>query len=166
MKGGDVPSFFAYGTERELLREGSWPENGRGTLTLPQLPNGYYTLEVSSDKASFAGSRSFAVVPDPAKRPANPEMFFAIDSGQSWLARPDAANFRQPPNAYEVAAKAARRLGLGLNAGHDLSLVNLNYFYQNIPWLDEVSIGHALISDALYLGLQRTIQEYKNCLRS
>ena len=97
---------------RELLREGSWPENGRGTLTLPQLPNGYYTLEVSSDKASFAGSRSFAVVPDPAKRPANPEMFFAIDSGQSWLARPDAANFRQPPNAYEVAAEAARRLGV------------------------------------------------------
>lgn len=98
--------------KRELLREGSWPENGRGTLTLPQLPNGYYTLEVSSDKASFAGSRSFAVVSDPAKRPANPEMFFAIDSGQSWLARPDAANFRQPPNAYEVAAEAARRLGV------------------------------------------------------
>ena len=55
--------------------------------------------------------------------------------------------------------------GLGLNAGHDLSLENLNYFYKNIPWLDEVSIGHALISDALYLGLERTIQEYKNCLR-
>lgn len=61
--------------------------------------------------------------------------------------------------------KAARRLGIGLNAGHDLSLLNLNYFYKNIPWLDEVSIGHALISDALYLGLERTIQEYKNCLR-
>ena len=51
------------------------------------------------------------------------------------------------------------------NAGHDLSLVNLNYLYQNIPWMDEVSIGHSLISDALYLGLERTIQEYKNCLR-
>ena len=51
------------------------------------------------------------------------------------------------------------------NAGHDLSLENLNYLYQNIPWMDEVSIGHALISDALYLGLERTIQEYKNCLR-
>ena len=45
------------------------------------------------------------------------------------------------------------------------SLVNLNYLYQNIPWMDEVSIGHSLISDALYLGLERTIQEYKNCLR-
>ena len=63
-----------------------------------------------------------------------------------------------------TAAKAVRSLGLGLNAGHDLSLVNLNYFYKNIPWLDEVSIGHALICDALYLGLERTIREYKNCL--
>ena len=66
---------------------------------------------------------------------------------------------------YVAAAEEARRQGLGLNAGHDLSLVNLNYFYKNIPWVDEVSIGHALISDALYLGLERTIQEYKNCLR-
>ena len=65
---------------------------------------------------------------------------------------------------FVEAAQVARHLGLGLNAGHDLSLVNLNYFYQHIPWLDEVSIGHALICDALYLGLQRTIQEYKNCL--
>lgn len=67
---------------------------------------------------------------------------------------------------FVEAAKVARKLGLGLNAGHDLNLQNLNYFYQNIPWLDEVSIGHALICDALYLGLERTIQEYKNCLRS
>lgn len=66
---------------------------------------------------------------------------------------------------FVEAAKAARKLGLGLNAGHDLSLLNLNYFYKNISWLDEVSIGHALISDALYMGLERTIREYKNCLR-
>ena len=66
---------------------------------------------------------------------------------------------------FIAAAEITRKLGMGLNAGHDLSLVNLNYLYQNIPWLDEVSIGHALISDALYLGLEKTIQEYKNCLR-
>ena len=66
---------------------------------------------------------------------------------------------------FVEAARVARKLGLGLNAGHDLSLLNLYFFYKNIPWLDEVSIGHALISDALYLGLERTIQEYKNCLR-
>lgn len=65
---------------------------------------------------------------------------------------------------FVEAAKTARKLGLGLNAGHDLNLENLNYLYQNIPWLDEVSIGHALIADALYLGLERTIQEYKKCL--
>lgn len=63
------------------------------------------------------------------------------------------------------AAQITRSLGMGLNAGHDLSLVNLNYIYKNIPWLDEVSIGHALISDALYLGLEKSILEYKNCLR-
>ncbi len=62
------------------------------------------------------------------------------------------------------AAKVTRSLGMGLNAGHDLSLVNLKYFHENIPWLDEVSIGHALICDALYLGLKKTIEEYKNCL--
>lgn len=65
---------------------------------------------------------------------------------------------------FVEAAKAARKLGLGVNAGHDLSLANLHFFYENIPWLEEVSIGHALICDALYLGLERTIQEYKNCL--
>ena len=63
------------------------------------------------------------------------------------------------------AAKEARNLGLGLNAGHDLSLENLTYFHQQIPWADEVSIGHALISDALYLGLEKTIEAYKACLK-
>ncbi len=58
------------------------------------------------------------------------------------------------------AAKVALECGIGLNAGHDLSLVNLNYFYQNIPGLLEVSIGHALVSDALYYGLENTIQLY------
>ncbi|WP_298641539.1 pyridoxine 5'-phosphate synthase [uncultured Prevotella sp.] len=63
------------------------------------------------------------------------------------------------------AAVAARELGLGLNAGHDLSLVNLAYFHRMIPWTDEVSIGHALISDALYIGLRDTISKYLECLK-
>lgn len=63
------------------------------------------------------------------------------------------------------AAKEAKKIGLGLNAGHDLSLVNLRYFYQQIPWIDEVSIGHALICDALYMGLKDTIQKYLDCLK-
>lgn len=65
---------------------------------------------------------------------------------------------------FIIAAEKARDLGLGLNAGHDLSLVNLQYMKQCIPWLDEVSIGHALICDALYLGLAETIRRYKECL--
>lgn len=67
---------------------------------------------------------------------------------------------------FMEAAKVAKKLGLGINAGHDLSLENLNYLYTNIPFLDEVSIGHALISDALYLGLEKTIQAYKSCLKN
>jgi len=62
------------------------------------------------------------------------------------------------------AAEIARDAGLGLNAGHDLNLDNLSYFHKNIPWLMEVSIGHALIADALYLGLENTIQLYKRQL--
>ena len=62
------------------------------------------------------------------------------------------------------AAVIARDLGLGLNAGHDLNLDNLAYLHKNIPWLLEVSIGHALIADALYLGLENTIQMYKRQL--
>ncbi|MFV0538743.1 MAG: pyridoxine 5'-phosphate synthase [Dysgonomonas sp.] len=67
---------------------------------------------------------------------------------------------------FVEAAKVAKKLGLGVNAGHDLSLENLNYLYTNIPFLDEVSIGHALISDALYLGLEKTVQAYKSCLKN
>jgi pyridoxine 5-phosphate synthase len=66
---------------------------------------------------------------------------------------------------YLAAATEARRLGLGLNAGHDLSLENLAAFSKAIPWLDEVSIGHALICDALYYGLENTVQMYKRCLQ-
>lgn len=65
---------------------------------------------------------------------------------------------------YVEAARRAEELGLGLNAGHDLDLHNLQFFKQHIPWLDEVSIGHALISDALYFGLENTVQMYKRQL--
>ena len=61
---------------------------------------------------------------------------------------------------YLETAVKVRECGLGLNAGHDLSLVNLSYFIKNIPWTDEVSIGHALICDALYMGLEKTIGAY------
>jgi len=63
------------------------------------------------------------------------------------------------------AAKLAKSLGIGVNAGHDLNLDNLSYFKQNIPWLEEVSIGHALICDALYYGLETTISKYNTCIK-
>jgi pyridoxine 5-phosphate synthase len=66
---------------------------------------------------------------------------------------------------YVAAAQRAKELGLGINAGHDLDLHNLQFLKQHISWMDEVSIGHALIADALYLGLENTIQLYKRQLQ-
>lgn len=67
---------------------------------------------------------------------------------------------------YLKAAQAARECGLGLNAGHDLNLDNLSYFIRTIPWTDEVSIGHAIICDALYMGLEKTIRAYLEKIRN
>ena len=79
-----------------------------------------------------------------------------------------AANYHKDREAaiapYVKAAKVAMECGLGLNAGHDLNLDNLKYFKENIPGLLEVSIGHALICDALYLGLENTIKAYREQL--
>ncbi len=66
---------------------------------------------------------------------------------------------------FVAASVTAHKAGLGVNAGHDLSLENLKFFHERVPYLDEVSIGHALISDALYLGLEETIKQYKDCLK-
>jgi len=66
---------------------------------------------------------------------------------------------------YIATARRARECGLGLNAGHDLNLDNLTFFLRSIPWTDEVSIGHALISDALYMGLENTVKAYLEAIR-
>lgn len=80
-------------------------------------------------------------------------------------ARDCAADPERAIRPYLRAAECARECGLGLNAGHDLSLVNLSYFVRRIPWTDEVSIGHALIADALYYGLENTVSLYKRALK-
>lgn len=80
---------------------------------------------------------------------------YTADYAREYVLDPEIAIAR-----YLETAKAARSASLGLNAGHDLNLDNLNYFIRTIPWTDEVSIGHALISDALYLGLEKTIAAY------
>jgi len=75
-----------------------------------------------------------------------------------------AGNKQSAVQPYIIAAKKAKELGIGLNAGHDLDLTNLKFLKENIPWLDEVSIGHALVCDAIYLGFENAIQLYKRQL--
>lgn len=83
--------------------------------------------------------------------------------------KPYADAFHEDPAAavapFVKASEEARRLGIGLNAGHDLNLANLRFFKESLPLLDEVSIGHAIISDALYLGIRETIRQYLACLK-
>ncbi len=98
--------------KEEVIQQGEWPGAGKEELILTTLPNGYYKLELNSEATKFTGFRSFAVVPDPAGRPANPDLYFAIDSAQSWLAAPQENNPRQPKNSFEVVSEVARRAGL------------------------------------------------------
>ena len=103
---------------------------------------------------------------------ANPEMVeYAAKAGADRVelyTGPYAEMYDKDPNEalamYRPAAEKAHELGLGLNAGHDLNLRNLKAFAEAFPWLDEVSIGHALIADALYLGIEETIKQYKYAL--
>lgn len=104
--------------------------------------------------------------------PDNTMADYALKAGADRVelyTEPYAANYAKNRDEaiapYLATSLHCREIGLGLNAGHDLSLDNLAFYHQTIPWTDEVSIGHALISDALYLGLQNTIQLYLECLK-
>ncbi len=83
--------------------------------------------------------------------------------------KPYADMYASDPEAavapYVEASRTAHSVGLGVNAGHDLSLANLEYFHSRVPYLNEVSIGHSLIADALYLGIKEAIRRYKECLQ-
>ena len=104
---------------------------------------------------------------------AEPEMVeYAAKAGADRVelyTEPYASAYAAGPEAaiapFVEAAKVAKSLGMGVNAGHDLSLENLKYMHDQIVGLDEVSIGHALICDALYLGLEETIKRYLDCLK-
>lgn len=80
-----------------------------------------------------------------------------------------ADNYAKDPESaiapYVRASEAAHAVGLGVNAGHDLNLANLRFFHERLPYLDEVSIGHAVICDALYLGIAEAIRQYRDCLQ-
>ncbi len=103
-----------------------------------------------------------------------PEMAdYALQAGADRVelyTEPYASAYPHNPEAaiapYVETANRCRELGLGLNAGHDLSLENLHYFAAQIPWLDEVSIGHALICDALYFGFEQTVKAYLTALQA
>ena len=118
------------------------------------------------ERFSEVGIRtSIFVDPDPAqvklaaKTGADRVELYTKPYADKYAASPDEAIA-----PYIEASKAAHSAGLGVNAGHDLNLDNLRFFAQNIPYLNEVSIGHALICDALYLGLPETIRRYRECL--
>jgi len=113
-----------------------------------------------------AGMRvSLFIDPDPAMiRNANGTGTDRIELYTGNYAKNYAANREKAIAPYIIAAQSAHELGLGINAGHDLNLTNLRYFFLNISHLAEVSIGHALICDALYFGLENTIQLYKKQL--
>lgn len=119
------------------------------------------------DRLKEAGIRTSVFVdPDPAmirlaaKAGADRVELYTKAYADGYEADPEAA-----ATPYVEAAVAAHKCGLGVNAGHDLSLANLAFFARRMPYLNEVSIGHALVADALYMGLEDTIKQYKECLK-
>lgn len=130
------------------------------------VENNFEFLSETVDRFKEAGIRtSIFVAPD------DEQIRFAARTGADRVelyTKPYADLYAKDPAAavapYAEASRTAHSVGLGVNAGHDLSLKNLAYFHTNVPYLNEVSIGHALICDALYLGLEETIKQYLKCL--
>ena len=124
-----------------------------------------YLIEITS-RLKALGTR-VSIFVDPDTRMVEHAAKLGADRVELYT-EPYAAHYQQNREMaiapYIKAAEATKANGLGLNAGHDLDLHNLAYLRQNIPWLDEVSIGHALICDALYYGLENTIQMYRRQL--
>ena len=125
------------------------------------LKNKDFLTDVCREFKSRGIRTSIFIDPDPAQAEgaaacgADRVELYTADYAAEYSQGPDAAIAR-----YLETAQAARNCGLGLNAGHDLSLENLAFFIRTIPWTDEVSIGHALVCDALYMGLEATIAAY------
>ena len=130
------------------------------------LKNKDFLTDVCKEFKSRGIRTSIFIDPDPAMAEgaaacgADRVELYTADYAAEYPLDPEIAICR-----YLETAKAARACGLGLNAGHDLNLENLAYFIRTIPWTDEVSIGHAIICDALYMGLERTIAAYLSEIR-
>lgn len=131
-------------------------DNGWDTIR-----NKAFLSEVCAQFKSLGIRTSIFINPDPAM--AEGAAACGADRVELYTAA-YAAEFRACPEKavadFVKAAETARDCGLGLNAGHDLNLENLHYFISRIPWTDEVSIGHAIICDSLYMGLEKTIASY------
>ena len=129
------------------------------------IKNKSFLIDIISELKSFGSRVSIFIDP-------NPEMIYAaketgcdrVELYTEAYASNYALNREQSIAPFRIAADAALNCGLVLNAGHDLSLENLNYFVKVIPEIAEVSIGHALISDALYMGLDNTVKAYLKAL--
>ena len=125
------------------------------------MANREFLTKVTELFHSFGIRTSIFIDPDPVMAQG------AFECGADRVELYTAGYAQDFPNGKEIAiepylrtARKAKELGLGLNAGHDLNLDNLGYFIRTIPWTDEVSIGHAIICDALYMGLEKTIEAY------
>lgn len=164
IEGNPIPSFM------ELVRE-VLPEQ---VTLVPDSHNaitsnaGWDTIANKSFLTGICGElkslgiRSSIFI-DPAPKMAEGAALCGCDRVELYTESYACGYVRDPRKAaapYLETASVARECGLGLNAGHDLSLENLEFFIRTIPWVDEVSIGHALICDALYLGLEKTISAY------
>ncbi len=118
------------------------------------------------DRLREAGIRSSIFV-DPDPEMIREAAKTGVDRVELYT-KPYADNYAEDPEGavapYVEASRVAHTCGLGVNAGHDLNLTNLKFFHDRMPYLNEVSIGHAIIADALYLGLTETIRAYKACL--
>lgn len=168
IEGNPIPSFIELVLEArpaQVTLVPDAPDAITSNAGWDTLKNREFLKEVS-DRFHEAGIRvSIFVDPDPEMvRGAVACGADRVELYTEAYARNYAANREAAIAPYVAAAEAAREAGLGLNAGHDLDLENLQYFSEQIPWLDEVSIGHALISDALYFGLENTVALYQRCL--
>ena len=164
IEGNPIPSFIDLVCE-VVPDQVTLVPDARDAITSNQgwdtLKNKDFLTEICREFKSRGIRTSIFIDPDPAQAEGaaacgadRVELYTADYAAEYPLGR-DIAIAR-----YLETAKAARSCGLGLNAGHDLSLENLAFFIQTIPWTDEVSIGHALICDALYMGLEATIAAY------
>ena len=164
IEGNPIPAFIDL-VDEVVPDQVTLVPDARDAITSNQgwntLKNKDFLTEVCREFKSRGIRTSIFIDPDPAMaegaaaRGADRVELYTEGYAAKYVLGREAAIAR-----YVEAAEAARHAGLGLNAGHDLSLENLAYFIQTIPWTAEVSIGHALICDALYLGLEATIAAY------